>query len=101
MCERRNYSRFLVESRIYAALYLNTVTLFFILPLLFLPYTADQLRLKRRAKRTKQTYLYWIKAYNLANQCYRQLIERVKRLKRQINEFYTIEYQRSVVWGGK
>jgi len=65
MCERRNYSRFLVESRIYAELYLNTVTLFFILPLLFLPYTAEQLRLKRRAKRTIQAYLYWIKGITL------------------------------------
>ena len=63
MCERRNYSRFLVESGIYARLCLYTVFWFFIMSSLFLQYTAEQMRLKRYAKRTVQTYLYWIKAY--------------------------------------
>ena len=63
MCERRKYSRFLVERRKHARLYVYTVSGWFIMSSPFLDYITEKMRLKRYAKRTIQTYVYWIKAY--------------------------------------
>lgn len=69
MCERRQFARFLVEIRNYAKLFLCTVTFEVFMSSPFLQHITEQMRLKRYAKRTIQSYVYWIKAYiNFNNQ---------------------------------
>jgi integron integrase len=63
MCESRNYSLFLVESLKYAKLYVYTVGVWCFMSSLFLKYIVEEMQLKRYAKRTIETYTYWIKAY--------------------------------------
>lgn len=71
MCERRQCPLFLVESGIYAKLCLYTVVFEVVMTSPFLKHIEEQMRLKRYAKRTIESYLYWIKAYiNFNGQCH-------------------------------
>jgi len=63
MCERRNYAFFLVERRNYTKLYVYTVVFWCFMSSPFLNHITEQMRLKRYAKRTIQSYVYWIKAF--------------------------------------
>ena len=63
MCERRNFAFFLVERRKYAILLLYTVVGWCFMSSPFLTYITEKMRLKRYAKRTIESYIYWIKAY--------------------------------------
>ena len=63
MCERRKCSCFLVERRIYVKLYVYTVIVWFFMSSPFLKHISEKMRLKRYAKRTIESYIYWIKSF--------------------------------------
>lgn len=82
MCERRKLSLFIAERRNLTTLLLYTVFFGADMDSPFLTFIDEQMRVKRYAKRTIESYLYWIKAYINFNgqihplKCHDQEVER-------------------------